>query len=220
MIGVLVSVGTAYLVQHSASIMDYAVQLFSFFVAPLFGTVIIGMLWKRATSEGGFWGLMAGTLTSIALWVWVQHDPAALRYVALSPDAKDMAENMYRALWALAGVRRGDGAGKPGDQAKASGRIGRSGNGRHGPPLHRRRPLVSSNRLFWAGVVRSVFRSSQYHSLVTVNYAKKIYVSVVISFLHSLVGGESRRLDHADRAPFASRTIFITWGVETWRPTW
>ena len=26
-------------------------------------------------------------------------DHAALRYVALSPDAKDMAENMYRALW-------------------------------------------------------------------------------------------------------------------------
>jgi SSS family solute:Na+ symporter len=26
-------------------------------------------------------------------------DPSALRYVALSPYAKDMAENMYRALW-------------------------------------------------------------------------------------------------------------------------
>jgi SSS family solute:Na+ symporter len=99
-IGVLVSVGTAYLVQHSASIMDYAVQLFSFFVAPLFGTVIVGMLWQRATDKGGFWGLVAGTLTSIGLWVWVVKDPQALRYVALSPDAKEMAENMYRALWA------------------------------------------------------------------------------------------------------------------------
>ena len=100
LMGVLVSVGTAYLVQHSASIMDYAVQLFSFFVAPLFGTVIVGMLWKRATDKGGFWGLVAGTLTSIGLWLWVVEDPSALRYVALSPDAKDMAENMYRALWA------------------------------------------------------------------------------------------------------------------------
>ena len=26
-------------------------------------------------------------------------DPTALRYVALSPNARDMAENMYRALW-------------------------------------------------------------------------------------------------------------------------
>jgi SSS family solute:Na+ symporter len=80
--------------------MDYAVQLFSFFVAPLFGTVIVGMLWQRATDKGGFWGLVSGTLTSIGLWLWVVKDPSALRYVALSPDAKDMAENMYRALWA------------------------------------------------------------------------------------------------------------------------
>jgi len=87
-------------VQHSASIMDYALQLFSFFVAPLFGTVITGMLWKRATNQGGFWGLLAGTLTSIGLWIWVSKDPSALRYVALSPDAKEMAENYYRALWA------------------------------------------------------------------------------------------------------------------------
>jgi SSS family solute:Na+ symporter len=100
LIGVLISVGTAYLVQHSASIMDYAMQLFSFFIAPLFGTVILGMLWKRATNQGGFWGLLAGTLTSVGLWIWVSRDPYALRYVALSPDAKEMAENYYRALWA------------------------------------------------------------------------------------------------------------------------
>ena len=100
LIGVLVSVGTAYLVQHAASIMDYVQQLFSFFIAPLFGTVILGMLWKRATKEAGFWGLLAGTGTSIGLWLWVKNDPSALRYVAMSPDAKDMAENIYRALWA------------------------------------------------------------------------------------------------------------------------
>jgi SSS family solute:Na+ symporter len=98
-IGVLISVGTAYLVQHAASIMDYVQALFSFFIAPLFGTVILGMLWKRATKAGGFWGLLAGTLTAIGLWAWVHHDPSALRYVALSADAKAMAEDMYRALW-------------------------------------------------------------------------------------------------------------------------
>jgi solute:Na+ symporter, SSS family len=73
--------------------------LFSFFIAPLFGTVILGMLWKRATAAGGFLGLLAGTLSSIGMWAWVKLDPSALRYVALSPRARDMAENMYRALW-------------------------------------------------------------------------------------------------------------------------
>src|SRR6185437_5539508 len=99
LVGVLVSVGTAYLVQHAASIMDYVQQLFSFFIAPLFGTVLLGMLWKRATAAGGFWGLLAGTCTSIGLWEWVEHDPAALRYVAMSADAQAMAQDIFRAMW-------------------------------------------------------------------------------------------------------------------------
>jgi len=58
------------------------------------------MLWKRASSAGGFWGLLAGTGSSVGMWVWVHKvDPTAIRYVALSPFASDMAENMYRALW-------------------------------------------------------------------------------------------------------------------------
>ncbi|MCL4842311.1 MAG: Na+/galactose cotransporter, partial [Bryobacteraceae bacterium] len=98
-LGVLVSIGTAYLVMQFASIMDYVQALFSFFIAPLFGTVILGMLWKRCSPSGGFWGLLAGTVSSIAMWAWVKADPGALRYIAFSPEAKDMAENMYRALW-------------------------------------------------------------------------------------------------------------------------
>jgi SSS family solute:Na+ symporter len=58
-IGVLVSVGTAYLVMRAASIMDYVQALFSFFIAPLFGTVILGMLWRRASGAGGFWDYCA-----------------------------------------------------------------------------------------------------------------------------------------------------------------
>jgi len=98
-VGVIISIGTAYLVMDFKSIMDYVQALFSFFIAPLYGTVLLGMLWKRATAAGGFWGLLAGTLSSIGMWAWVKVDPSALRYVALSPNARDMAENMYRALW-------------------------------------------------------------------------------------------------------------------------
>lgn len=100
-VGMLVSVGTAYLVAHAASIMDYVQALFSFFIAPLFGTVVLGMLWKRATRSGGFWGLLSGTVSSIAMWIWVQRDGSALRYIALSSDAQPMAENLYRALWSF-----------------------------------------------------------------------------------------------------------------------
>src|SRR5947209_7317974 len=98
-LGLLVSIGTAYFFMPFQSIMDYVQALFSFFIAPLFGTVILGMLWKRATGPAGFWGLLVGTVSSIAMFVWVQLDHSALRYIALSTNARDMAENMYRALW-------------------------------------------------------------------------------------------------------------------------
>ena len=98
-VGVLISIGTAYLVMHANSIMDYVQALFSFFVAPLFGTIVLGMLWKRATPTGGFWGLLAGTLSSIGMWAWVRQDPAALATIALSKYAKPMAQDMYQALW-------------------------------------------------------------------------------------------------------------------------
>jgi SSS family solute:Na+ symporter len=98
-LGVLISIGTAYLVMDFKSIMDYVQALFSFFIAPLLATILLGMFWKRATPAGGFWGLLTGTLSSVCMWAWVKLDPAALRYVALSSHARDMAENMYRALW-------------------------------------------------------------------------------------------------------------------------
>ena len=105
MLGMFVSILTAYLVANAASIMDYVQALFSFFIAPLFGTVVLGMLWKRATKAGGFWGLLAGTAASVAMFVYTStgtaaHKAAALATIALSPDAQPMAETLYRALWA------------------------------------------------------------------------------------------------------------------------
>ena len=98
-IGMLVSIMTAYLVMNANSIMDYVQALFSFFIAPLFGTVILGMMWKRATKKGGFYGLLAGTVSSIGMFIWVHTNASALKYIAMSPDAQPMAENLYRALW-------------------------------------------------------------------------------------------------------------------------
>src|ERR1700683_2722143 len=100
-LGVVVSIGTAYLVMHAEGIMDYVQALFSFFIAPLFGTVVLGMLWKRATGPAGFWGLLCGTASSIGMWTWVKVDPTALRYVALSPNAKGLAQDMFQALWSF-----------------------------------------------------------------------------------------------------------------------
>ena len=154
--GVLISIGTAYLVMQFLSIMDYVQALFSFFIAPLFGTVILGMLWKRTTPAGGFWGLLAGTASSIGMWAWVKIDPSALAYVALSSHARDMAENMYRALWSwvvcvvvTVGVSL---VTKPKPESELTGLV----YGATQIPSDRQMPLYK-RPIFWAAVVAALF---------------------------------------------------------------
>jgi SSS family solute:Na+ symporter len=154
--GVLISIGTAYLVMQFLSIMDYVQALFSFFIAPLFGTVVLGMLWKRTTPAGGFWGLLAGTASSIGMWAWVKIDPSALAYVALSSHARDMAENMYRALWSwvvcvvvTVGVSL---VTKPKPESELAGLV----YGATQIPSDRQMPLYQ-RPIFWAAVVAVLF---------------------------------------------------------------
>jgi SSS family solute:Na+ symporter len=102
LIGLIISIGTAYLVMGFASIMDYVQALFGFFIAPLFGTVLLGMLWKRVTRWGGFLGLLAGTLSSVTMFLLMQKvDPHKwVPIFARSPLAKGLAQDMYQSLWA------------------------------------------------------------------------------------------------------------------------
>jgi len=44
---------------------------------------------------------LTGIIFSASLFMWVKLTPSALATVALSPDAKPMAENVFRALWAF-----------------------------------------------------------------------------------------------------------------------
>ncbi len=160
-VGMLVSIATAYLVMHAASIMDYVQALFSFFIAPLFGTVILGMLWKRATSAGGFWGLFSGTAASIGMFLYAntgsaQHKAAALARIALSPDAQPQAENLYRALWSwliCVGVTVAVSlATKPKTDAELNGLV-------YGATIipHDGAMTIWQKPVFWAGVVAVVF---------------------------------------------------------------
>ena len=66
-VGVLVSVLTAFIAKGYSNIMNYIQTLFSIFNAPLFATFIIAMFWKRATAWGGFFSLVAGTAAAYAV---------------------------------------------------------------------------------------------------------------------------------------------------------
>jgi SSS family solute:Na+ symporter len=88
-VGVLVSIGTAYIAMSFPSIMDYMQALFSLINAPLFATILLGMFWKRTTPWGGFLGLLSGIIIGIAMFALV---PA-------SYFGSIMAANIWRAWW-------------------------------------------------------------------------------------------------------------------------
>ncbi len=104
--GVGLSVATAYAATRFNNIMDMLQLVFAFVNAPLFGTFLLGMFWKRATGHGAFAGLVGGTLAAA-----VHHGLtlskggiAGLKggWLAVAHlYSSEMAQNFWTAIWAF-----------------------------------------------------------------------------------------------------------------------
>ncbi len=99
-VGIFLSIITAYWAMKFESIMDYIQAIFSWVNAPLFATMLLGMFWKRTTSAGAFWGLLTGMGTSFFLFLALRFKWIPAAVVTLSDHPSDMAENLWRAWWA------------------------------------------------------------------------------------------------------------------------
>src|SRR4051794_36354375 len=99
-VGIALSIATAYLAQHYNNIMDLLQLVFGFVNAPLFATFLLGMFWKRTTGHGAFAGLLSGTLAAALThgltlaegkggWLSVTHT-----------FPSSMAQNFWIAIWA------------------------------------------------------------------------------------------------------------------------
>ena len=99
-VGIFLSILTAYWAMAFESIMDYIQAIFSWINAPLFATMLLGMFWKRCTSAGAFWGLVTGMSSSFFLFLALKFDWIPAYVVTLSNHPSDMAENLWRAWWA------------------------------------------------------------------------------------------------------------------------
>ena len=100
LVGIFISVGTAYWAKSFPSIMDYMQAIFSWVNAPLFATMILGMFVKWITPAGAFWGLITGMGSSITMFLAVKFNWIDPRIITLSKVQSDMAANLWRALWA------------------------------------------------------------------------------------------------------------------------
>lgn len=63
-VGVIVSIMTAYVARSFNNVMDFLQLIFAFVNAPLFAAFLLGMFWKRTTGHAAFWGLIGGTLAA------------------------------------------------------------------------------------------------------------------------------------------------------------
>jgi len=63
-LGVLVSIITAYVARSFNNVMDFLQLVFAFVNAPLFAAFLLGMFWKRTTGHAAFWGLIGGTIAA------------------------------------------------------------------------------------------------------------------------------------------------------------
>ncbi len=99
-VGILISVATAYLAREFETIMDYMQAIFSWVNAPLFATMLLGMFSKRITSAGAFWGLVVGMLTSFFLFIALKFEWLPAKFLTFSDVVSDMSANLWRAWWA------------------------------------------------------------------------------------------------------------------------
>jgi len=99
-VGILLSIVTAYWAKGFPSIMDYMQAIFSWVNAPLFATMLLAMFVRWITPNGAFWGLLAGMGSSFTLFLAVKFNWIEMHVITLSDVASDMAANFWRAWWA------------------------------------------------------------------------------------------------------------------------
>jgi solute:Na+ symporter, SSS family len=98
-VGIALSVATAYLLLQFNNIMDFLQLVFSFVNAPLFATFLLGMFWKRATGHGAFTGLLAGTLgAALTHGLTLAENKGAWLGPALHAFPSSMAQNFWIAI--------------------------------------------------------------------------------------------------------------------------
>ena len=101
-VGVIISLITAYWAKSFPSIMDYMQAIFSWVNAPLFATMLLGMFVVWITPNGAFWGLVLGMGSSFIMYLGVKFQWISLSLITMS---------MFQLIWLqTSGVHGGHGS--------------------------------------------------------------------------------------------------------------
>ncbi len=99
-VGIALSIATAYLATHFNNIMDFLQLIFGFVNAPLFATFLLGMFWKRTTGHGAFFGLLCGTGAAAATYGLTLAEDKGGWIANLHSFPSTMAQNFWIAIMA------------------------------------------------------------------------------------------------------------------------
>jgi SSS family solute:Na+ symporter len=99
-VGIALSIATAYLAQQYNNIMDLLQLVFGFVNAPLFATFLLGMFWRRTTGHGAFVGLVSGTLAAALTHGLTIAEGKGGWLDTLVQFPSTMAQNFWIAIWA------------------------------------------------------------------------------------------------------------------------
>jgi solute:Na+ symporter, SSS family len=100
-VGIALSIATAYLAAQFNDIMDFLQLVFGFVNAPLFATFLLGMFWKRATGHGAFWGLLSGTGAAALTFCLSVAEGKGGSLAVLHNFPSQMAQNFWIAIFAF-----------------------------------------------------------------------------------------------------------------------
>jgi len=138
-IGLFISIGTAYLAMGFASIMDYVQALFSFFIAPLFGTVLLGMLWKRAHTIRRIPGPVGGNAYSNRHFSLDEVGSRPGGSICAVSHGQGAGARYVPGIVVLPGLRRRNRRGQLSHDAKPAAGVGRAGIRLHADSERRKR---------------------------------------------------------------------------------
>ena len=105
-VGVLVSILTAYVARSFNNVMDFLQLIFAFVNAPLFAAFLLGMFWKRTTGHAAFWGLIGGTISAgvhhgYTLAVGASVGIKGGYFGLMHTYPSEMAQNFWTAIYAF-----------------------------------------------------------------------------------------------------------------------
>ncbi len=97
--GLGLAVAGAYVARSMPTVIDYLQAIASVILAPGVAVILLGMIWKRMTPHGAFWGMLIGFSSAFMMFLMQKLEWVGTSFFTPIQGAGFMAANFWRAIW-------------------------------------------------------------------------------------------------------------------------